>query len=236
MALKYKLQSIDDLDDAVKPLYKESDGGGFELDVEGAVSRDKHNEFVNNNKALFEENRQLQDFKTKAAELEQKLKDAGKQGQEKETTLAARMEAIEKQLETEKQEKTVAQNELRQAKKRTEISKALKAAGVRDEALEDATTLSSQEWDYDDQGGLVRKVGGQPVLSEQNPGQNQGLDEYATGLAKTKPYYFAPSVGDGSKTVPVVGGKKQYDISKLNGAELGRASAEVEAGKAEWIE
>ena len=41
MAIKYSLDNLEGVDEAVKPLYKEAESGGFVLDVEGAVSADR---------------------------------------------------------------------------------------------------------------------------------------------------------------------------------------------------
>lgn len=235
MALKFKLDTIDDLDDAVKSLYREADGGGFELDVEGAVGRDRHNEFVNNNKRLFEENKQLLDYKTRAEELEQKLAQAEQGGKRKEDDLTTRLGKLEELIAQERQEKAAAQQALNTTRKNGLISKALKAAGVKDAALDDATALASPEWGFDDQGALIRTVDGRTVLSDET-GQPQGLDEYAKGLSKTKTYLFEVSQGDGAQPVPVVGGKKQYDPSRLSGMDLARAQEEVSAGKAAWVQ
>lgn len=235
MALKFKLDSIDDLDEGVQGLYKEADDGGFVLDVEGAVSRDRHNEFVNNNKRLFKENEELAGFKTKAQELQEQLDQAGQAGKQKETDLNTRVSTLEQLVEKERQEKAAAQDALNTTKKNAQISKALKGAGVRDAAIDDATALASQEWGFADDGTLVRQLGGQTVLSE-DTGAPQGLDEWAKGLHKTKSYLFETSQGDGAQPVPVVGGKKVYDITRLGGAELAAASDEVAAGKAKWAE
>lgn len=41
MAIKYTLENLEGVDEAVKPLYKEAESGGFVLDVEGAVGADR---------------------------------------------------------------------------------------------------------------------------------------------------------------------------------------------------
>ena len=41
MAIKYSIENLEGVDEAVKPLYKEAESGGFVLDVEGAVSADR---------------------------------------------------------------------------------------------------------------------------------------------------------------------------------------------------
>lgn len=235
MALKFKLDSIDDLDEGTQGLYKEAEGGGFVLNVEGAVSRERHNEFVNNNKRLFKENEELAEFKTKAQELQEQLDQVGQAGKQKETDLTTRVSTLEQLVEKERQEKAAAQEALNNSKKNAQIGKALKGAGVRDAAIDDATALASGEWTFAEDGTLVRQVGGQTVLSE-DTGTPQGLDEWAKGLSKTKSYLFEVSQGDGVTPVPVVGGKKVYDVTKLQGSELAAASDEVATGKARWAQ
>jgi len=61
MALKFVLDSIDDLDDSLKPLYSKHTDGKFYLDVEGAVAKAKVDEFRDNNVALKQEIEALTD-------------------------------------------------------------------------------------------------------------------------------------------------------------------------------
>ena len=44
MALKYEVTDLEGIDEAAKALYKEKDGGGFVLDVEGVVPTEQFNE------------------------------------------------------------------------------------------------------------------------------------------------------------------------------------------------
>lgn len=44
MTLKYKVDSLDGVDEAIKPLYSEAESGGFVLKVEGVVPQSKYNE------------------------------------------------------------------------------------------------------------------------------------------------------------------------------------------------
>lgn len=41
MAIEYKLESLEGVDETLKSIYKEAEGGGFVLDVAGVVSQDK---------------------------------------------------------------------------------------------------------------------------------------------------------------------------------------------------
>lgn len=53
MALKFKITKLEDVPEAVRPLYvKDSDGEGFKLDVEGVVPTEKLAEFRDNNVEL----------------------------------------------------------------------------------------------------------------------------------------------------------------------------------------
>ena len=52
MVLKFVLDSLEDLEDNVKALYSKHTDGKFYLDVEGAVSKSKVDEFRDNNVSL----------------------------------------------------------------------------------------------------------------------------------------------------------------------------------------
>ena len=65
MPLKYKVENLDGVDEAIKPLYtKKTDGGKeiFILDVDGVVESTKLDEFRTNNKALH---KQIADLSSK---------------------------------------------------------------------------------------------------------------------------------------------------------------------------
>lgn len=61
MVLKFVLDSLEDLEDNVKALYSKHTDGKFYLDVEGAVSKSKVDEFRDNNVSLKQQIEELTD-------------------------------------------------------------------------------------------------------------------------------------------------------------------------------
>lgn len=73
MSLKYKVEKIEDVEEQFRSLYVADDSGAFILQVEGATSKAKVDEFRGNNVTLQTE---LDALKQERAEEIQKLKDA----------------------------------------------------------------------------------------------------------------------------------------------------------------
>lgn len=61
MALKFVLDSLDDLDDSLKGLYSKHTDGKFYLDVDGAVAKNKVDEFRDNNISLKQQLEEMTD-------------------------------------------------------------------------------------------------------------------------------------------------------------------------------
>jgi cell division protein FtsB len=61
MALKFMLENLDDLDESLKGLYSKHTDGKYYLDVDGAVSKSKIDEFRDNNISLKQQIEELTD-------------------------------------------------------------------------------------------------------------------------------------------------------------------------------
>ncbi len=204
LALKRTVESLEDVEEAYRELYAEQDGKFTLSDIEGLIPAEKHREFVNNNKNLYVENEAL---KTQAAELEaltKQLQGAAENRDEEEKKrmsgakdeFEGRLKALE-DANAEKDRALAAERlENRQARIRDEIKKAAVPAGGKPKALDDIASALLSEFDYNEDGALVRQVNGQVVLSEENPGQPQTLEERMVGFALEKDYLFGASMGD----------------------------------------
>jgi len=73
MTLKFELDSLDGVDESIAPLYEADASGKYFLKVEGAVHKQKLEEFRNNNIKLLKERDELKVLADKAAEIEQSL-------------------------------------------------------------------------------------------------------------------------------------------------------------------
>ena len=67
MALKFMLENLDGLDDGIKTLYSKHQDGKFYLDVDGAVAKNKVDEFRDNNISLKQ---QLEDMTDKFGKID----------------------------------------------------------------------------------------------------------------------------------------------------------------------
>ena len=204
MALKRIVEALEDVEESYRDLYSEVDGKYTIAEIDGFIPAEKHREFVNNNKSLFVENETL---KTQAAELESQNKSlqstASNRDEEEKKRMSGAKDEFEnrlKALEEANAEKDRALSaerlENRQTRIRDEIKKVAVPAGGKPKALDDIAAALLPEFDYNDEGALVRKVNGQVVLSEDNPGQAQTLQERMVGFALEKDYFFGASAGD----------------------------------------
>ena len=205
MALKFIVDDINTVNEPQRGLYEQIEGGKYRLNVEGAVPREKLDEFRNNNIDLMNK---LETFKgidpkkyTELLGLEQRvtdkqLVDSGKieevvatriatLKQEHETTVAdltQRLDVSNKQLES-----LVIDSAVR--------VKALES-GVLPTAVDDVMLRARTTFKIVD-GKAVPYHEGKPVYGKDGV-NTMGVDEWITTLSKNAPHLFGQTKGGGA--------------------------------------
>lgn len=218
MTLKYNLESMDGVDEAHKPLYKEAEGGGFVLDVEGVVSQGK----------FAEVNQRAVDATTEAARRRKTnervvsklgLEDAGglddaidallskrdtggKVNADQEAVIAQIKQAHETELNGVKSQVRGMQTAIARATFQAELS----AAGFPAKAAEMFAAANMTRVNIDDSGKTV-------IMSENgNPLAGSGADGFATfgdlsqELAAAMPEFLVDKGKGGGGKAPASGG------------------------------
>ncbi|MCA1800048.1 MAG: hypothetical protein LC687_05470 [Actinobacteria bacterium] len=206
MPLKFAVDDINSVDESARNFYVE-DNGKYVLDVEGAVPKDKLDEFRNNN---IELNNQLSKFKnvdpakySSLLELETKVKDsqlveAGKIDEAVENRVSSLKDEYSRQVEESKGEVSKLRGLLQQKALTSEIGAQASKAGVVDSAFDDVALRAKGVFSVDDEGNLVPLDGKGNVIYGKNGTDPMSVQEWMKGLAKSAPHLFKGSQGGGA--------------------------------------
>lgn len=209
MPLRFVAESLDSIDEAHRALYKEVEEEGkkfFQLDVEGAVPKEKHHAAIENGRNLYrqleEAKKQVEQLQAERDRLEQEkdrtVNAANKKDQEK-SSLEERLAALEKAVQEKEEALKRQAEEARIAGFRDQIKTTAANIGARKEALDDIALLALNDgWSFDENGNPIRKVNGELVLSKEEAGKPQTYEEYVKELVERKPFLFEASSGDGA--------------------------------------
>lgn len=213
MALKFKVTSLEGLDDSVKALYKEVDGG-FQLDVEGVAPKERVNEFRENNVQLMKEIDSIKqtlggidvtafnEFMNKQADnKEQELLKAGKIDE----LVALRSEAMKTKYETQIQSLTNNNSQLNERLRTTlidgELSKIAVSAGVKSTAVDDVLLRGKNMFSLGDDGSVVARNGEQVKYNADN--KPYSINDFVSDLKTSAPHLFTESTGGGVNNTKV---------------------------------
>ena len=169
------------LDEATQAHYKEEDGGGYALDIDGDIPGLKTanasiNEFRTKNIALIKERDEL-------AKKNKELEGAKETGTEEKTALEKRLEKLEASLETEATARADAEKRVADAEFARIVRKAAKTAGVSSAAMDDAVDhLRARR---------AMRLDGDTVSAE----DGTTLEDALKAMQKDTPYFFEPSKG-----------------------------------------
>lgn len=219
MRLKFKLETLEGVDQNLAALYEQGADGHYYLAVDGAVDKSKLDEFRSNNVNLM---KQLDQFKNvdpvKYQELlnlakkteEKKLIDAG----EIDKIVESRVNEMKTNYETEikklSDQSSIAQRQLESLLIDNSVRDAALKSGVQPTAVEDVilrakTTFKLQNGSavpVDSQGNVIYGKDGSTPMS---------VVDWTTGLKKQAPHLFMESQGGGAKG----SSKSNVDMSKL---------------------
>jgi hypothetical protein len=208
MTLKAVVDSIDAVPEAVRGFYAEKEGK-YHLTVEGLVSKDKLDEFRENNRRLFSEKEELAkrfegidpDVARKLAAEANKMRDkqlieAGKVDElVAERTGTMRTDYENKLKASDIQNKTL-QQQLESLLIDGSIRDAAAKAGVRPSALEDVLLRGRQTFRLVD-GKAVPMDGDKQIFGKS--GDVMGTEEWVASLVERAPHLFEPSQGGGAR-------------------------------------
>jgi len=241
MALKFVLDSIDDLDEGIKALYSKHTDGKFYLDVEGAVSKTKVDEFRDNNVSLKQ---QLEDMTDKFGNIdlekytelmEKEALDDGK----KRVTMDKVDDIVTERTNTMKAEHQNQIDALNTANTGLNgqlngllIDGAVRAAAVeakvRGAALEDVVLRAGKTFKVVD-GKAVAHDGDGKVMYGKDGSNPLSTVEWIGGLKTSAPHLFEGSSGGGAGGGQKKPGDQQVDTSTMS--PLQKISAGIAASE-----
>lgn len=209
MALKYEVDKLDDVDEAIRPLYTEQNGK-YVLGVEGVVSRSKLDEFRSNNVSLKEQLETLQgkykdidlDLYQQLSSEHQKIKDkklidAGKIDE----LVEERVKELRKNLEGERENALNLHKSTRSRLETllidNEVSRFAVEAGCVETALDDIVMRARGTFRLDKDDNTVAMDGDKLIYgADSNP---LTIKEWMGSLVKKAPHLFKQSSGGGSQ-------------------------------------
>lgn len=221
MALEYFAKDVSDLDESVQSLYKhDPDAGGYFLNVKGAVSKERLDEFRNNN---IELNKQLDDLRTKANRFDQiggedferwkKMKDSGQKPYSDDDLNAKVNKAVEKEREKYKgyeNQLSAYQELLKDSVLENNILKQAQEYGVSKHAFEDVKNRAKGKFTLDFEKNSI--------VPASDDDKDLTIKDWMGQLQESAPHLFNTSEGSsapGSKKT-----SKTTDYSKMDKSQL----------------
>lgn len=224
MGLKYQIEKLEDVEEQYRGLYVQS-GNKFILQVEGAVGKDKLEEFRNNNIALQQ---QIDKFKNIDPAKHQELLELQRKLQEEELIEKGEVdklvnlrttklrETLEGQVTELNAKLTSANSQLSVLLVDNVVKSAAIQAGVHPAAVDDVLLRAR---------GVYTVVDGKPVAKDSEGKTIYGQDgtspmdpgEWVKGLKKTAPHLFQGFSGGGAGGGSGTPGGK--DISQMSATE-----------------
>ena len=224
MSLKFSVDTLDGLPADIAGFYTKNADGKFYLDVEGAVSKTKVDEFRATNVELL---RKLEGFKdvdpVKYAEL-QKL---GKLAEEKKLVEAGDVEklvglrvgemrtTLQTEIDTLKNVNMVANRQLEALLIDSSVRDAAIKSGVQPSAVEDVLLRAKTVFQIKDGAAVPLDSNGQVVYGKDGATPMSVVD-WAAGLKKQAPHLFQPSNGSGANTANAAIGAHGAKLSSVD--------------------
>jgi len=235
--LKFKLKSLEGLDENVAALYTKHEDGNFYLEVEGAVAKSKVDEFRDNNVELL---RQLDEVKAKYGDIDleqyQQLLKSQKDADDKEmvprseldSLVQAQVKTMRQEYDTKIEELTGTNGTLNRQLEGLVIDSAVRAASstakVRAEAVDDVLLRAKSTYRMDN--GVAVPYEGNKVVYGKDGENPMPISEWVNGLSKTAPHLFEGSQGGGAGGGA---GGGNIDTSKMSPTEKIKMGMEQQA-------
>jgi len=237
MTLKFQVDSLEGIGEAQQSLYAKNDEDGkFYLQVEGAVSKKKLDEFRNNNITLRQEAEKYKDINLdKYNELLAAAVDADKK---KMVPVSKIDEMVAEKTKTMQQEhaKTVQKLETEKGQLNSSLNTLLIDTDVRKNAVGDAYKVTDTAMDdvvmraktvfKVENGRAVPYDGNNNIIYGKDGTNPMSVNEWITGLHKTAPHLFDKSAGSGA-TGGAFGTGGKMDTSKMTSIQKIKAGLET---------
>ena len=223
MKLKFKLDTLEGLDAAIAALYEQAADGAYYLSVDGAVGKDKLDEFRNNNVKLLKDLEKFKDVDpAKYQELlalakkqeEKKLIDAGEIDKVVEQRVGEMRSTYENQIKTLTEQNSVDQRQLESLLIDNAVRDAAVKSGVQPTAVDDVLLRAKATFKIKDGNAVPVDAQGNVVYGKDGTSPMSVVD-WTTGLKKQAPHLFQGSQGGGAQG----SGKGNVDTSKLTSAQ-----------------
>lgn len=211
MALKYQLETIEDLDEPLQQLYTEKNGK-YVLDVEGVEPVEnikglksalaKEREAANAYKKFGDPD----DIAQQIADLEQKIKEAGK-GSKAADDAQAKIDQLTEQYEAKLKDSESRFSQLLRRQATADLKAELAKAGVVPEGLDLLAGYATNRLQFENDGSVkVLTADGKPMIGS---GDDHGatLSDLARELAESIPHLVADKGAGGGGTPSSKGGK-----------------------------
>lgn len=224
MPLKYQVDDINTVPEAFRGEYTKDDATGkYRLAVEGAVAKERVDEFRTNNIALQNRLDELKDVDPKEY---RRLLDESRKNKDKKMIDEGKLEELlnerthemktklEGDLNAERAEKTKYQQRLESVLIDSELSRAAVEAGCLETALDDIINRGRAVYKLKDDNVVPMK--GESIVYGEDGETPMTMKEWLTKLAKTAPHLFKQSKGGGAAKS---GTQTGSDISHLPAAE-----------------
>lgn len=228
MSLKFVLDSLEGLDDGHKTLYSKHTDGKFYLEVDGAVAKNKVDEFRDNNISLKQKNEELTakygsvDLERYNALLEKEANDDGKKRiplDKVDSIVAERTAAMKAEHQTQIDAAANANSGLSNQLNGLLIDGAVRTAAmdakVQTGALDDVILRAKQTFQVIEGAAIAHDSNGQ-VLYSKNGTDPLSTVEWIGGLKTSAPHLFEVSKGGGAGGGQQKPGEQKQDTSAMS--------------------
>lgn len=207
MGLKFVVDSVDGLDASIAALYSKNTDGKYYLEVDGAVAKDKLDEFRNNNVKLLKD---LEKFKNidpnqyqelltlKAKSDEMKLIDAGELDKVVEQRVGQMRGSYEEQINNLTKNYGVAQRQLESLLIDSAVRDAAIKVGVQPTAIEDVLLRAKATFQIKDGVSIPIDSTGNTIYGKDGA-TPMSVQDWTSGLKKQAPHLFQGSQGGGAQ-------------------------------------
>lgn len=222
MGLKLFVENLDDVSENHKSLYEQTDDGKYRLDVDGAVPREKLDEFRQNNIELL---KKLEGFKNVDVQKYTKLLEIEKRINDKDLVDAGKIdEAVQSRIQSMKTEHEGVVKDLSEKLNisNRQLESLLIDSAVRVKALElgalpaamDDVLLRAKSAFKLVDGVAIPHVDGKPVYGKDgvNP---MSVEEWINGLSKSASHLFGKTSGGGAQGSGNAGANNSRNMSSI---------------------